>query len=124
MKIIIKKIILMLLSLVLAAEVGFAGMMVILSAASNKKPEPTEPVVMATQEDTTPVLLATQPDETALPTNAPTDAPTEAPTLPPTEAPTEAELVRLHREANARIRAVSVDGEDLIRHDLIARYDG
>lgn len=38
------------------------------------------------------------------------------------EAPTEEELLRRHAEANARIRAVSVQGEDLIRHDLIARF--
>lgn len=39
------------------------------------------------------------------------------------EASTEEELVRLHRETNARIRAMSTNGEDLIRHDLIARYN-
>ena len=40
------------------------------------------------------------------------------------EADSEEELHRRHAAANARIRAVSVQGEDLIRHDLIARYDG
>ena len=39
------------------------------------------------------------------------------------EADSEEELHRRHAMANARIRAVSVDGVDLIRHDLIARYD-
>ena len=34
----------------------------------------------------------------------------------------EAELKRRHAIANARIKAVSKDGEDLIRHDLIAKY--
>ena len=39
------------------------------------------------------------------------------------EADSEEELHHRHTLANARIRAVSVEGADLIRHDLIARYD-
>ncbi|MBQ7089047.1 MAG: ATP-grasp domain-containing protein [Clostridia bacterium] len=38
------------------------------------------------------------------------------------EASSKEELLRLHQEANARIRAVSTKGADLIRHDLIARF--
>ena len=36
---------------------------------------------------------------------------------------TEEEMHRKHAEANARIRAISTEGKDLIRHDLIAKYD-
>lgn len=39
------------------------------------------------------------------------------------EADSEEELHRRHTLANARIHAVSVEGTDLVRHDLIARYD-
>lgn len=39
------------------------------------------------------------------------------------EANDKEELHRRHAVANARIRAISADGKDLIRHDLIARYD-
>lgn len=39
------------------------------------------------------------------------------------EADSEEELHRRHTLTNARIRAVSVEGADLIRHDLITRYD-
>ncbi len=38
-------------------------------------------------------------------------------------ADTEEEMHKKHAEANARIRAISTDGTDLIRHDLIAKYD-
>ncbi len=38
-------------------------------------------------------------------------------------ADTEEEMHRKHAEANARIRAISTDGKDLIRHDLIEKYD-
>ena len=38
------------------------------------------------------------------------------------EAKNEEELFRLHALADARIHAISVEGEDLIRHDLIARF--
>ena len=37
-------------------------------------------------------------------------------------APNEEELKRRHALANQRIKAVSTDGVDLIRHDLIAKY--
>ncbi len=39
------------------------------------------------------------------------------------EADTATELKRKHRIANERIRAISTDGKDIIRHDLIAKYD-
>ena len=38
------------------------------------------------------------------------------------EAESIAELKRKHKEANSRIRAVSKEGEDIIRHDLIEKY--
>lgn len=38
------------------------------------------------------------------------------------EADTEQELLEKHRRANETIRAISVDGEDIIRHDLIAKF--
>ncbi len=39
------------------------------------------------------------------------------------EADTVEELKRKHRIANERIRAISTEGKDIIRHDLIAKYD-
>lgn len=38
------------------------------------------------------------------------------------EADTEEELMQKHMQANERIRAVSDEGKDLIRHDLIAKF--
>lgn len=38
------------------------------------------------------------------------------------ESKSREDLVRRHDLANERIRAISTDGEDLIRHDLIAKY--
>ncbi|MBQ8747334.1 MAG: ATP-grasp domain-containing protein [Clostridia bacterium] len=38
------------------------------------------------------------------------------------EADSDADLKARHAAANARIRAVGTDGEDLIRHDLIAKF--
>lgn len=38
------------------------------------------------------------------------------------EAKSEEELYRLHALADARVRAISTGGEDLIRHDLITRF--
>lgn len=40
------------------------------------------------------------------------------------EATDEEQLLHKHSVANSRIRAISVDGEDLIRHDLIEKYRG
>ncbi len=40
------------------------------------------------------------------------------------EADTEEELMCKHAEANARIRAIDTNGNDIIRHDLIARFKG
>ena len=40
------------------------------------------------------------------------------------EADSPEELKRKHAEANARIRAIGTDGKDLIRHDLIAKFQG
>ncbi|MBQ9163110.1 MAG: ATP-grasp domain-containing protein [Clostridia bacterium] len=37
-------------------------------------------------------------------------------------ADTEEELKRRHAEANSRVRAIGTNGEDLIRHDLIAKF--
>ncbi len=37
-------------------------------------------------------------------------------------AKSEEELKKKHAEANSRIRAISTDGEDIIRHDLIAKF--
>lgn len=39
------------------------------------------------------------------------------------EADTIDEIKQKHAEANERIRAISTDGEDLIRHDLIAKFN-
>ena len=39
------------------------------------------------------------------------------------EADTFEELIRKHDLCNSRIRAMSVEGEDLIRHDLLQRFD-
>ena len=81
----IKKFILILLSVVLAAEVGFAGMMVILSAEPKDVSAPTDFVLAANGEVTTPAENLTEPAQTQEPTVPPTQEPTE----PPTEAPTE-----------------------------------
>jgi len=40
------------------------------------------------------------------------------------EAETEEELKCKHALANARVKAISTSGEDLIRHDLIAKFQG
>ena len=40
------------------------------------------------------------------------------------EADTQEELKEKHAIANARIRAIGTDGKDLIRHDLIAKFQG
>lgn len=40
------------------------------------------------------------------------------------EADSRAELIERHRIANAKLRAVSSDGKDLIRHDLLDKYSG
>lgn len=39
------------------------------------------------------------------------------------EAETQEDLLRRHRKANEKIRAISKDNKDLIRHDLIAKYE-
>ncbi len=66
----VKKAILIILSLLLALEIGFLGLMYLRNGADLV---PTEPTSAPTEE----------------PTEAPTQAPTEPPTEPPTEAPTE-----------------------------------
>ena len=40
------------------------------------------------------------------------------------EAETEAEVKRRHAIANARIKALTADGEDIIRHDLLSKFSG
>ena len=40
------------------------------------------------------------------------------------ESDSREDIIRRHRIANERIRAVSKEGTDLIRHDLIAKYSG
>lgn len=40
------------------------------------------------------------------------------------EAETEAEVKRRHAIANARIKALTADGEDMIRHDLLEKFSG
>lgn len=40
------------------------------------------------------------------------------------EAETEAEVKRRHAIANARIKALTADGEDIIRHDLLEKFSG
>ncbi len=40
------------------------------------------------------------------------------------ESDSREDIIRRHRMANERIRAVSKEGTDLIRHDLIAQYSG
>lgn len=84
----IKKIILILLSVVLSAELGFAGMMVILTSGSKEPPKATEPVLSVLNGETLPAaesVVPTGAGETA----APTDTPTEAPTAPSATEPKE-----------------------------------
>ena len=75
-----KKIVLLLLCLALAAELGFLGILMLKDRAEAKDP---------TDAATVPATDA----PTQAPTEEPTQAPTEEPTEPPTEAPTEPPFV-------------------------------
>ena len=79
MNLTIKRIILILLSVLLAAEIGIA---IMLKAQNGDAPEKAVEAVATEQID------ATEAESTESATEA-TDAPTEMPTEPPTEAPTE-----------------------------------
>lgn len=75
----VKKVLLVILSLLLVAELGFVGIMQVRGNMDLSLLNPTEAPTEAPTEK---------------PTEAPTEAPTEEPTEPPTEAPTEPPEVR------------------------------
>ena len=75
-----KKIILLILCMALAAELGFLGILML--KERNQAPDPTDAITAPATD------AATQE-----PTEPPTEAPTEEPTEPPTEAPTEPPFV-------------------------------
>ncbi len=77
-----KKVLLILLSLILIAELGFIGIMQIRNNV--------DPSLLATEAP----AQAPTAEPTGAPTEVPTEAPTEEPTEPPTEAPTEPPEVR------------------------------